>query len=1776
MKNIFKFLRNKNNKKSIFLWIMILIVAVTSSIFIGKVLLGGTKNEDLDISVVLEKAEYSYLPVEAKNYIKIVYEKTGQLVLTEKNKEKGQPYLNPKFVTYLSMSSNEREKEAIVPKELIVDYVYSENGSDTITDDIPSKFDLRNIDGKNYVTPLKNQGNLGICWSFATNGQVENYLLKKNGVSYSEEAKIFSERQLDYITSNDGLKDYTSEFAAYRNLGSGGNFIRAVYPMISGLGLVDVSWKEYNDRDYTSMEAYEVLNFGAAEYEVNGTFNVPAIDFREYSKESKESYLNTVKNYIMKYGGAYVGTQAPGYSCSAVNLLDEFGSYIIREDDTCSPDGSHAMIIIGWDDDYKYSYCEDDYSHVAGTSCSSSQTLVTGKGAWLLKNSWGEGSGADYAYLAYDSLNNDINLINDISDINSKKWDNVYFDNSYINTPYLWKNTVLEVIIDPAVDDVVEKLEKIKFQSYTQNGVYKIYLYKDSVPRLLETVETAMPGIYNVDLSEFNITIAEGDKATLHFVGIDDSYMLLPVFAYTSNAEETPVAVTEDYSYSNRLDVIDTDYYKFRLLTKTKNIPSMERIEYKLFDDNGTDVSSYLNYNNDFVAHNVVNASIEIGSNIGMGDYTLQTIYNGIVLDESIISLNIEISAMKGSGTENDPYIITSEEELKLIEEDLNAYYKLGNDITLQEDWVPLGYKNESGFTGSLDGNGYKISGLNIDEDFMFNGLFFTIAIGEDHDTVVKNLVIDDADISVYSNEYSGILSGFVSDNYFGLEYNEPYSIYIDNISIVNSTVAYSYAAGALFGQVYISRNDSLIINNVFSNSLVSAQKYVGGIIGGVLPSVRGAESLIRLSNIQNIGTVMSHKSLPSSNEEDISEEVDVVASHLFGYLGTDVSLSNVLLTGGVSINSFDVFGSIVGQFERNGSLTINNSINNVYYSDSYNNIVGISNDGITITGPVKKDIVELTDETLYSSWKDFSIYWNKFTPSDGIPRIPILASQQTFDYTTLSKSAFNLFKGQHADFYEAFDVGYRLRFEINDEFATVYREDLPYVFNILKNGDTFVSVVSNYDGYKNTIPVNISDDNVKFVITFHSNYANDQTYTQSFNDFSYNAWLEKNRFSREGYHFYFWTTNFDGSGTIYTDSTHINPKYIDEDFDLYAKWVANEYTVKYDANGASGQGKVPNQKFVYDKGDKLFRCLFNKEGYKFAGWNTKSDGKGQMFTEGEEVINLTSKDDDVVILYAQWIPIEYTVIFDANGGTGSASNQKINYNSTEKLNLNKFVKVGYDFVGWNTNTLGTGIAYSDGQEVTNLSVVDGKNIILYAQWKPINYSVKFDVNGGTGEMARQEFTYGVSKSLNVNTFTKEGYKFAGWNTDSEGRGISYNDGQEILNLTTLSGEVILYAQWIPIKYTVSFDKNNGEGEMGVQEFTYDLDGKLKDNEYNKIGYTFKEWNSDINGKGISYQNGQEITNLLNTDGNIILYAQWIPIEYSVRFDANGGEGNLNNQSFKYDESYNLSKNVFTKDGYKFAGWNSNIEGNGTDYSDEAIVSNLSAINGDVVTLYAKWRPISYSVRFDANGGEGSMDIIDFVYDVEQQLPENLFVRDGYEIKAWNTKADGSGISYNDKALIKNLTTNEETITLYVIWKVKSTYKINNYEFDANGYLTKIELQTIVDDYLKNITIGNNYSVKVFNLSEKELNNSDLIFTGSTTKIYLNNEVVETFVNVVRGDVDGDGKLKLPDIMKMANYVYVDRNSLVGAFSTAADFDNASGCNLQDIMKSAKALYGGK
>ena len=163
---------------------------------------------------------------------------------------------------------------------------------------------------------------------------------------------------------------------------------------------------------------------------------------------------------------------------------------------------------------------------------------------------------------------------------------------------------------------------------------------------------------------------------------------------------------------------------------------------------------------------------------------------------------------------------------------------------------------------------------------------------------------------------------------------------------------------------------------------------------------------------------------------------------------------------------------------------------------------------------------------------------------------------------------------------------------------------------------------------------------------------------------------------------------------------------------------------------------------------------------------------------------------------------------------------------------------------------------------------------------------------------------------------------------------------------------------------------------------------------------------------------------------------------YEINYYANDGTDSVQKEKYEKEE-IEIKTNIFERVGYKFSNWNTKLDNSGITYN--AGKTSLSKCSLD---LYAMWKANSYTIKFDSNGGIGTMPNNTYSYGIEYNLPENIFTKDSYAFIGWNTKSDGTGTTYSNKAIIENLSPEDnDEITLYAMWKIP-TYKVY---YNGNG-----------------------------------------------------------------------------------------------------------------------------
>jgi uncharacterized repeat protein (TIGR02543 family) len=246
---------------------------------------------------------------------------------------------------------------------------------------------------------------------------------------------------------------------------------------------------------------------------------------------------------------------------------------------------------------------------------------------------------------------------------------------------------------------------------------------------------------------------------------------------------------------------------------------------------------------------------------------------------------------------------------------------------------------------------------------------------------------------------------------------------------------------------------------------------------------------------------------------------------------------------------------------------------------------------------------------------------------------------------------------------------------------------------------------------------------------------------------------------TKDGYKFSHWNTKADGTGDSYVPYTIIRYGDLEKygsDITLYAQWknlAEIFYTLSFNMNGADSGGVVsPLMKLNGSTIPLPDTGGISKSGYKFSGWNTERYGLGTAYAAGD---SFTITED--ITLYAQWtVPLNYTVSYNANGGTGTVPKERTaqsgstitlpkdkGYNDSSYYSSYELTRFGYTFSGWNTTADGTGTTYAADASFT----IGEGNTTLYAQWTEI-VEISERVYAGVVAFNATTIEYALSNNL--------------------------------------------------------------------------------------------------------------------------------------------------------------------------------------------------------------------------------------------------------------------------------------------------------------------------------------------------------------------------------------------------------------------------------------------
>ena len=251
---------------------------------------------------------------------------------------------------------------------------------------------------------------------------------------------------------------------------------------------------------------------------------------------------------------------------------------------------------------------------------------------------------------------------------------------------------------------------------------------------------------------------------------------------------------------------------------------------------------------------------------------------------------------------------------------------------------------------------------------------------------------------------------------------------------------------------------------------------------------------------------------------------------------------------------------------------------------------------------------------------------------------------------------------------------------------------------------------------------------------------------------------LEECEFTRDYWRFVGWNTEPDGSGTFYPDGAEfISDKAEDgTTLTLYAQWEMEEYAITYDLAGGTMLGENPE---VYTVGTESFTLKEpQRTGYIFLGW-TGSNG-----TVPEKTVTIPKGSHGDRAYTANWKPEIKTFTFDPNGGAWEDGTTETVIKQAE---YDSFITLPdapsreyYTFEWWED-------AYGHKHNPGYACKVT-EDETFKALWNPIQYSITYDLAGGTLEEENPHVYTTETEDFTLNNPSKEGYLFLGW-TGSNG-----------------------------------------------------------------------------------------------------------------------------------------------------------------------------------------------------------------------------------------------------------------------------------------------------------------------------------------------------------------------------------------------------------------------
>ncbi len=537
--------------------------------------------------------------------------------------------------------------------------------------------------------------------------------------------------------------------------------------------------------------------------------------------------------------------------------------------------------------------------------------------------------------------------------------------------------------------------------------------------------------------------------------------------------------------------------------------------------------------------------------------------------------------------------------------------------------------------------------------------------------------------------------------------------------------------------------------------------------------------------------------------------------------------------------------------------------------------------------------------------------------------------------------------------------------------------------------------------------------------------------------------------------------TGSTGTGAVATYTVFIGDDGTAENgIDMFSYDTFRQYLAQYGTTLDVHYG-TPIMTTNGDASAEVGSTKYLRNGYTHKNWQGKTHPGAAYNATYKTPASANITGGGSLFLAPVWEENVYTITYDWNDADGASkvtdtSSCPASYKITSTGTLGTPVRHGYNFTGWAV----TQYEYpaTDTKKPWSLATypagfsLNGRNghLWLKAHWEAIPYTATFNLNGGNIAGATENIVkeYNVNKTFQFpQNVQKDYYTFDGnfKVTTADGSWAANNTLYAAGDVSTLGsyGNPTFTAQFTPIQYTVTYDSNLGSSVDDESVKSYNVESTNVLPAVTRTGYHFVGWRPvSSNGSWSGAKTYPAGFSFKDMYGDVTLKAEWESATYNLKLELDATESIAGATEYNYAYANSLEISNPAKTGYKFIGWKViSAPDAGTTWvigetftPDSAADTNVTIPANRIgsVTLEPMWETVSYTVTFNANGGQGCESI---TFNIEDSFSLPSTTKKGYTFAGWSVSENDGNWTASSYAGGQTVTGMYGNVTLVANWE---------------------------------------------------------------------------------------------------------------------------------------------